>query len=48
MNMNKLLIALGITFAASTGAFAASSALDAYQAPAANGAATLVGLRRRQ
>jgi hypothetical protein len=41
MNMNKLLIALGITFAASTGAFAASSALDAYQAPAANGAATL-------
>jgi hypothetical protein len=35
--MNKILIALGLTLAASTGAFAASSALDAYDAPAAQG-----------
>jgi len=38
--MNKLLIALGLTLAASTGAFAASSALDAYDAPAAQGTAS--------
>ena len=37
--MNKLIIALGLTLAASTGAFADSSALDAYQAPAIQGAA---------
>jgi len=36
--MNKLIIALGLTLAASTGAFAASSALDAYAVPAAQGA----------
>ncbi|WP_412051167.1 hypothetical protein ACK6D9_07280 [Hoeflea sp. Naph1] len=35
--MNKLIIALGLTLAASTGAFAASSALDAYDFPAAQG-----------
>ncbi|MCY0094921.1 hypothetical protein [Hoeflea ulvae] len=37
--MNKLIIALGLTLAASTGAFAASSALDAYNVPAAQGSA---------
>ena len=37
--MNKILIALGLTLAASTGAFAASSALDAYDFPAAQGTA---------
>lgn len=31
--MNKFLIALGFTLAASTGAFAQTSALDAYTAP---------------
>ncbi|MDF1607849.1 hypothetical protein PZ897_06645 [Hoeflea sp. YIM 152468] len=36
--MNKILIALGLTLAASTGAFANSTALDAYTAPAAQGA----------
>ncbi|WP_412049347.1 hypothetical protein ACK6D9_16630 [Hoeflea sp. Naph1] len=35
--MNKLLIALGLTLAASTGAFAASTAMDAYDVPAAQG-----------
>jgi len=38
--MNKILIALGLTLAASTGAFAASTALDAYDVPAAQGTAT--------
>jgi len=38
--MNKFLIALGLTLAASTGAFADSSALDAYNAPAAQGTAS--------
>tara|TARA_R110001606_G_scaffold159765_1_gene303659 strand:- start:388 stop:687 length:300 start_codon:yes stop_codon:yes gene_type:complete len=37
--MNKILIALGLTLAASTGAFADSSALDAYDFPAAQGTA---------
>lgn len=32
--MNKTLVTLGLTHAATTGAFAQSSALDAYQAPA--------------
>tara|TARA_R110002020_G_scaffold50963_14_gene144481 strand:- start:2882 stop:3181 length:300 start_codon:yes stop_codon:yes gene_type:complete len=43
--MNKLLIALGLTLAASTGAFADSSALDAYTVPSATGyvAATATG-----
>ncbi|MDZ7603855.1 MAG: hypothetical protein U1A06_21040 [Hoeflea sp.] len=35
--MNKILIALGLTLAASTGAFAASTALDAYTVPSATG-----------
>ncbi|OCW57797.1 hypothetical protein [Hoeflea olei] len=35
--MNKLLIALGLTLAASTGAFAQSSALDAYTVPSNTG-----------
>ncbi|OCW57798.1 hypothetical protein [Hoeflea olei] len=35
--MNKLLIALGLTLAASTGAFAKSSALDAYTVPSNTG-----------
>ncbi len=35
--MNKLLIALGLTLAASTGAFAQSTALDAYTVPSATG-----------
>ncbi|MDP2122525.1 MAG: hypothetical protein Q8K28_21700 [Hoeflea sp.] len=35
--MNKILIALGLTLATSTGAFAASTALDAYTVPAATG-----------
>ena len=34
--MTKILIALGLTLAASTGAFAQSSALDAYVPQAAN------------
>ena len=38
--MNKLIIALGLTLAASTGAFADSTALDAYNVPAAQGSAT--------
>ncbi|MCY0095649.1 hypothetical protein [Hoeflea ulvae] len=37
--MNKLIIALGLTLAASTGAFADSTALDAYNVPAAQGSA---------
>ena len=37
--MNKILIALGLTLAASTGAFAASTALDAYEVPAVQGSA---------
>ncbi len=32
--MTKILLALGLTLAASTGAFAASTALDAYNVPA--------------
>jgi len=36
--MNKIIIALGLSLAASTGAFAASTAMDAYDAPAAQGA----------
>ncbi len=39
--MNKIIIALGLTLAASTGTFAQSSALDAYIAPAATGTAAL-------
>jgi hypothetical protein len=35
--MNKLIIALGLTLATATGAFADSSALDAYDAPSAQG-----------
>ncbi|WP_412051169.1 hypothetical protein ACK6D9_07290 [Hoeflea sp. Naph1] len=35
--MNKLIIALGLTLAASTGAFAQSSALDAYDVPSVQG-----------
>ena len=35
--MNKILMALGLTLAASTGAFAQSTALDAYTVPAATG-----------
>lgn len=35
--MNKILIALGLTLATSTGAFAASTALDAYTVPSATG-----------
>ncbi|AKI00019.1 hypothetical protein IMCC20628_01302 [Hoeflea sp. IMCC20628] len=38
--MNKIIIALGLTLAASTGAFADSTALDAYDVPAAQGSAT--------
>ena len=38
--MNKLIIALGLTLATSTGAFAASTAMDAYDVPAAQGSAT--------
>ena len=37
--MNKLIIALGLTLATSTGAFAASTAMDAYDVPAAQGSA---------
>ncbi|AKI00680.1 hypothetical protein IMCC20628_01975 [Hoeflea sp. IMCC20628] len=37
--MNKLIIALGLTLATSTGAFAASTAMDAYDLPAAQGTA---------
>ena len=33
--MNKIIIALGLSLAASTGAFAKSTALDVYDAPAA-------------
>ncbi|MDZ7601008.1 MAG: hypothetical protein U1A06_06505 [Hoeflea sp.] len=36
--MNKIIIALGLTLAASTGAFAQSNALDAYVPQAANAA----------
>ena len=36
--MNKIIIALSLTLAASTGAFAQSSALDAYVPQAANAA----------
>ncbi|PWW02013.1 hypothetical protein DFR52_102678 [Hoeflea marina] len=39
--MNKIIIALGISLAASTAAFADSSALDAYQVPAQQGAVAL-------
>ena len=43
--MNKLLIALGLTLAASTGAFAQTSALDAYTVPSvdASAAPTVTG-----
>ncbi|MCY0093559.1 hypothetical protein [Hoeflea ulvae] len=37
--MNKLIIALGLTLATATGAFADSTALDAYDFPAAQGSA---------
>ncbi|MDF1610142.1 hypothetical protein PZ897_18320 [Hoeflea sp. YIM 152468] len=37
--MNKLIITLGLTLAASTGAFADTTALDAYDVPAAQGTA---------
>jgi len=37
--MNKILITFGLTLAATTGAFAQSSALDAYQAPTGHGSA---------
>jgi hypothetical protein len=39
--MNKIIIALGLTLAASTGAFAQSSALDAYVPQPKTGTATL-------
>ncbi|OCW56155.1 hypothetical protein [Hoeflea olei] len=39
--MNKILVALGLTLAASTGALADSGALDAYTAPNANLALTV-------
>ncbi|KJS09123.1 MAG: hypothetical protein VR78_16690 [Hoeflea sp. BRH_c9] len=39
--MNKILIALGLTLAASTGAFAQSSALDAYNIPSFDGSAAV-------
>ena len=39
--MNKILIALGLTLAASTGAFAASTAMDANTLPSANASASL-------
>ena len=39
--MNKIIIALGISLAASTAAFADSSALDAYQFPAEQGSMAL-------
>ncbi|MCY0146657.1 hypothetical protein OEG84_02725 [Hoeflea sp. G2-23] len=35
--MNKIIIALGFTLAASTGAFAASTAMDAYDVPSVQG-----------
>jgi len=35
--MNKLLIALGLTLAASTGAFAQTTAMDAYTVPSNTG-----------
>ena len=35
--MNKLIIALGLTLATSTGAFAASTAMDIYDVPAVQG-----------
>ncbi|MEP3435532.1 MAG: hypothetical protein ABJN75_01900 [Hoeflea sp.] len=38
--MNKIFITLGLTLAATTGAFAQSSALDVYQAPAGHGSAS--------
>ena len=37
--MNKIIIALGLTLAASTSAFAASTAMDAYDVPAVQGQA---------
>ncbi|PWW02016.1 hypothetical protein DFR52_102681, partial [Hoeflea marina] len=39
--MKKIIIALGISLAASTAAFADSSALDAYQVPAQQGSVAL-------
>jgi len=39
--MNKILIALGLTLAASTGAFAASTAMDAYNLPSADASASI-------
>lgn len=39
--MNKIIIALGLTLATATGAFAQSSALDAYVPQAKTGTATL-------
>ncbi|AKI03459.1 hypothetical protein IMCC20628_04793 (plasmid) [Hoeflea sp. IMCC20628] len=40
--MTKHLVALGLTLATTTGAFAQSSALDAYQAPASHGSGNYV------
>ncbi|MCY0150804.1 hypothetical protein OEG84_24670 [Hoeflea sp. G2-23] len=40
--MKKFLITLGLTLAAATGAFAQSSALDTYQAPASHGSGNYV------
>ena len=39
--MNKIIIALGLTLAASTGAFAQSTALDAYFVPSFDGSAAV-------
>jgi hypothetical protein len=47
--MNKLIIALGLTLATSTGAFAASTAMDAYDVPSAQGSANYaVGVSNEQ
>ena len=43
--MNKIIIALGLTLAASTGAFAQSGALDVYVSPAANPAAAVLDIK---
>ncbi len=39
--MTKIILALGLSLAASTGAFAKSTALDAYDFPANDGTATV-------
>ena len=47
--MNKIILALGISLAASTAAFADSSALDAYQFPAQQGQVALAtGVNNQQ